>query len=93
MPNKENNILKYNLGEKSMKIPFIIYGDFESILEEISTCSNDPKKSSTTKISKHTPSGFSYCYFLIYFFSYSYLLIVHLIKQKISSNIIETKIV
>ena len=64
MPNEENNILKYNLGEKSMKIPFIIYGDFESILEEISTCSNDPKKSSTTKISKHTPSGFSlftYC--------------------------------
>ena len=49
-----------------MKIPFIIYGDFESILEEISTCSNDTKKSSTTKISKHTPSGFSlftYCSF------------------------------
>ena len=66
MPNEENNILMYNLGEKSMKIPFIIYGDFESILEETSTCSNDPKKSSTTKISKHTPSGFSlftYCSF------------------------------
>ena len=43
MPNEENNILKYNLGEKSMEIPFIIYGDFESILEKISTCSNDPK--------------------------------------------------
>ena len=64
MPDKENNILKYNLGEKSMKTLFIIYGDFESILEEISTCSNDPKKSSMTKVSKHTPSGFSlftYC--------------------------------
>ena len=39
---------------------------FESILEEISTCSNDPKKLSTTKINKHTPSGFSlftYCSF------------------------------
>ena len=66
MPNEENNILKYNLGEKSMKIPFTIYSDFESILEEISTCGNDPKKSSTIKISKHTPSGFSlftYCSF------------------------------
>ena len=42
-----------------MKIPFIIYGDIESILEEISTCDNDSKKSLTTKISKHTPSGFS----------------------------------
>ena len=66
MPNKENNTLEYNPGEKSMKIPFSIYGDFESILEEISTCSNDPKKSSTTKTSKHTPSDFSlfiYCSF------------------------------
>ena len=66
MPGEENNILNYNLGEKSMKIPLIIYGDFESILKEISTCSNDPKKSSTTKISKNTPSGFSlftYCSF------------------------------
>ena len=66
MPNEENNILKYNFGERSMKISFIIYGDFESILEEISTCNHDPKKSSTTKISKHTPSGFSlftYCSF------------------------------
>ena len=64
--NEENNILKYNLGEKSMEIQFIICGDIESILEEISTCGNDPKNSSTTKISKHTPSGFSlftYCSF------------------------------
>ena len=66
MPNEENNILKYNLGGKSMKMPLIIYSDFESILEEISTCGNDLKKSSTTKISKYTPSGFSlvtYCSF------------------------------
>ena len=66
MPNGENNILKYNPGEKSKKIPFILYGDFESILEEISTRDNDHKKSSTNKISKHTPSGFSlfiYCSF------------------------------
>ena len=37
MPNEENNILKYNVAQKSMKIPFIIYGDFECMLEEIST--------------------------------------------------------
>ena len=66
MLNEKNNILKYNLGEKSIKIPFIIYGDFESILEEISTCVNDHKNSQTIKISRHTPSGFSlftYCSF------------------------------
>ena len=52
-------MLKYNLGEKFMKIPDIIYGDFECISEKISTCSNNPEKSSTTKLNKHTPSGFS----------------------------------
>ena len=66
MPNEENNILKCNHGEKSMKFPFTICGNFESILEEISTCGNYPKKSSAIKISKHTTSGFylfTYCSF------------------------------
>ena len=59
MPNKDNKILKYNHGEKSMKAPFIIYGDLESLLEKMSTCYDSPEKSSTTKINKHTPSGYS----------------------------------
>ena len=42
-----------------MKVPFIIYADMESLLEKMSTCHNNPKESSTTKISKHTPSGYS----------------------------------
>ena len=42
-----------------MKVPFIIYGDLESLLEKMSTCHNNPKKSSTTKINKHTPSSYS----------------------------------
>ena len=41
------------------KVPFIIYADLESLLEKMSTCYNNPKKSSTTKINKHTPSGYS----------------------------------
>ena len=59
MPTKDNNIIKYNHGEKSIKIPFTIYADLECLLEKMSTCQNDPNKSSTTKISKHTPSGYS----------------------------------
>ena len=59
MPDKDNNILKFNPGEKSMKIPFIIYDDLECQLEKMSTCCNDSKKSSTIKINKHTSSGFS----------------------------------
>ena len=58
MPTKDNNI-KYNHGEKSMKVPFIIYADLECLLEKMSTCKNNPNESSTTKINKHTPSGYS----------------------------------
>ena len=50
MPKEYNKIVKYNPGEKSMKVPFIIYADLESSLEKISTCHNNPKKSSATKI-------------------------------------------
>ena len=31
----------------------------ESLLEKMSTCHNNPEKSSTTKINNHTPSGYS----------------------------------
>ena len=59
MPSEDNKILKYNHGEKSMKAPFIIYADLECLLEKMSTCHNNPKNSSTTKINMHTPSGYS----------------------------------
>ena len=59
MPKENNKILKYNNGEKSMKVSFIIYVDLESLLEKMNTCHNNPKKSSTTKINKRTPSGYS----------------------------------
>ena len=45
MPKKDNKILKYNHGEKSMKVPFIIYADVESLLEKMDTCHNNPEKS------------------------------------------------
>ena len=59
MPTKDNNIIKYNHGEKSMKLPFVIYADLECLLEKMSTCQNNPNKSSTTELNKHTPSGYS----------------------------------
>ena len=42
MPNEDNKTLKYNHGEKSMKAPFIIYADLESLLEKMNTCHNNP---------------------------------------------------
>ena len=59
MPTKDNNIIKYNQGEKSIKLPFVIYADLECLLEKISTCQNNPKESSTTEINKDTPFGYS----------------------------------
>ena len=59
MAEKDNKILKYNQGEKSMKVSFIIYADLESLLGKMNTCHNSPEKLSTTKTNKHTPSGYS----------------------------------
>ena len=59
MPTKDNNIIKYNQGEKSIKLPFVVYADVECLLEKMSTCQNNPNKSSTTEINKHTLSGYS----------------------------------
>ena len=59
MPTKDNNIIKYNQGEKSIKLPLVVYADFECLLEKMSTCQNNPNELSTTEINKHIPSGYS----------------------------------
>ena len=59
MPTKDDNIIKYIHVEKSMKASFIIYADLECLLEKTSSCINNRNESSTTKINKHTPSGYS----------------------------------
>ena len=59
IPTKNNSIIKYSHGEKSMKLPCVIYADLECLLEKMSTCINNPNESSTAKINKHTPSGYS----------------------------------
>ena len=66
MPKEDNKILKYNYGEKSMKVSFIIYAyaDMESLLEKMSICHNNLKKSSTAKMNKRSPSG--YCLNIVY---------------------------
>ena len=59
MSKEHNKTLKYNHGERSIRAPFAIYADLECLLEKMSTFHNDPEKSSTTKVNKHTPSGYS----------------------------------
>ena len=57
MSKEVNKILKHNHGQKST--PFVIYADLVCLPEKINTFHNDPEKSSTTKINKHTVSGYS----------------------------------
>ena len=38
MPDEDNKILKYISGEKSLKVPFVIYADLECLLRKINTC-------------------------------------------------------
>ena len=62
-----------------MKIPFIIYADTESLLEQKDTCHSNPEKSSKIKINKHT------------ILVIHYLRIVLSIPQKTSMTIIKVK--
>ena len=59
MPDEDNKILKFNSGEKSLKVPFIIYADLECLLEKMDTGKNNHEKSYTEKKAKHKPSGYS----------------------------------
>ena len=55
MPHK-NPIIQYSDGQSQFKAPFIMYADFESILELIQGPGNDPSISSTRGVKIHTPS-------------------------------------
>lgn len=60
MPTEEDKWLKFTDISKQLKVPFVVYADFESILERLYGCQPDPNKSSTTKLAKHVPSCFTY---------------------------------
>ena len=59
MPSEYTKILEFNQYQKSDKASFIIYADLECIIEKTGGCKNDPENSSTTKVKKHIPPGFS----------------------------------
>ena len=81
MPKEDNKILKYNHGEKFMKVPFFIYADLETLLEKMSTCHNNPKSNQQLKQIN------------IHLLAIHCLQIVHLMLQKINLIIIEAMIV
>ena len=52
--------IKFNHFHKKMRVPFVVYADFECFTEKIDTCQPDDGKSFTNQYQKHSPSGFSY---------------------------------
>ena len=60
MPHKKP-IVQYSDGQFQFKVPFIMYADFESILEPIHGPENNPRISSTRGINNHVPSGWCLC--------------------------------
>ena len=44
-----SNTLKYNHGEKSLKVPLTIYADLECLLVKQQSCQNNPNDSYTEK--------------------------------------------
>ena len=55
MPTEDNNTLKYNHGEKSLKVPWVIYADFEYLPIKQQSCQNNPEESYTERKAIHEP--------------------------------------
>src|SRR5688572_25285125 len=47
---------------RKMRVPFVVYADFESFIKPIDTCQPNPNTSYTNKYQKHVPSSF--CYYI-----------------------------
>ena len=58
-PEKEKTVKFKNI-KKQLRVPFIIYADFECYTEKIANPANNPNKTNTTAYQHHKPSGFSY---------------------------------
>ena len=60
MPKQGENKMSFTNYHKQMKVPYVVYADFECLVRKIATCEPDNKHSFTMKTDKHEPCGFSY---------------------------------
>ena len=52
--------IKFNNYNRKMRVPFVVYADFECINEKIDTCEPDKRESFTNQYQKHKAVGFCY---------------------------------
>ncbi|XP_078353490.1 uncharacterized protein LOC144638167 [Oculina patagonica] len=63
MPEKGKNTISFQNHHKQMKVPYVIYADFEALVRKISGCERGPEssqKSYTEKTEQHEACGFAY---------------------------------
>ena len=59
MPDSSNNIIKFTKIEKQLRLPFVIYADFESCLIKNHHAERDQSSSWTEKFEEHQARSFS----------------------------------
>ena len=59
---KEGSIIEFQNFNRSMRVPFIVYADFESLIKPLNTCEPNPENSYMKKYQEHKPSSF--CYYI-----------------------------
>ena len=62
MPSEANKYLSFKNYNRKMRVPFVIYADFECFTESLDTSLPNDQKSYTVKYQRHKPSG--YCYYI-----------------------------
>lgn len=60
LPTDKKNILKFENFRHEQKIPYVIYANFECLLEKVSTVQSGPENSFTEEIQVHTLFSFAY---------------------------------
>ena len=57
--------LKFERYCRKMRVPFVIYADFESVIKPKNMCQYNPTQSCTNRYQKHIP--ISFCFYIKYF--------------------------
>ena len=57
---EEGSIIKFQNFNRSMRVPFVVYADFESLIKPLDTCEPNPENSHKKKYQEHKPSSFFY---------------------------------
>ena len=60
LPQEDYATLFFKDYHRQLKVPFVIYADFESMTSKIDSVLPNPEKSYTEKYQHHQPCGFSY---------------------------------